>query len=157
MIHGYMRHISSVFEVCKSKLSGVWAQGLAKVVAIATIAVMALFTVSFPAYATTHEVKMGSDTGMIKFVPESLTIQPGDTVRWVMNKVPPHNVMFEGNNFPNSDTDLAKNLSHKQLLYGPGESYESTFPQDAATGTYPYYCEPHRGAGMSGKIIVEEG
>ncbi|HHP7230879.1 MAG TPA: plastocyanin/azurin family copper-binding protein, partial [Xenococcaceae cyanobacterium] len=24
------------------------------------------------------------------------------------------------------------------------------------SGTYPYYCEPHRGAGMVGKIIVKD-
>jgi len=29
---------------------------------------------------------------------------------------------------------------------------EETF--DTA-GTYDYYCEPHRGAGMVGKVIVE--
>lgn len=108
-----------------------------------------------PASATTYTVKMGSDNGLLKFVPEVLEIQPGDTVQWVMNKVPPHNVVFEENRIPNADKALAKQLSHEKLLFAPGDSYESTFPSDIPPGTYPYYCQPHRAAGMVGKIIVK--
>ena len=95
-----------------------------------------------PALAATYEVKMGTDTGLLKFEPETITIKSGDTVKWVNNKMSPHNVSFE-------DTSLE---SHKQLVFSPGDSYETTFPN---SGTYTYYCEPHRGAGMVGKIIVE--
>ena len=95
-----------------------------------------------PAAAETVEVKMGSDNGMLKFVPETVTVSSGDTVKWVNNKMSPHNVVF-------SD-DSSK--SHKQLVFSPGESYESTFKEP---GEYSYYCEPHRGAGMVGKIVVQ--
>ena len=42
--------------------------------------------------------------------------------------------------------------SHSDLAFNPGESWEETF---ATAGTYDFYCEPHRGAGMVGKVIVE--
>ncbi|MGF1542514.1 MAG: plastocyanin [Pleurocapsa sp.] len=95
-----------------------------------------------PAAAETYEIKMGSDNGMLKFVPETLTIKSGDTVKWVNNKMSPHNVVFD-------DSGLK---SHKQLVFSPGESYETTFKE---SGEYAYYCEPHRGAGMVGKVVVE--
>lgn len=119
-----------------------------------------LFAVSFalsasPASATTYTVKMGSDNGLLKFVPDVLEIQPGDTVKWVMNKVPPHNVVFEGDRIPTADKALAKQLSHEKLLFAPGDSYESTFSTEIPPGIYPYYCQPHRSAGMVGKIIVK--
>ncbi len=50
---------------------------------------------------------------------------------------------------------LAKGLSHKQLLMSPGQTKTTTIPADAPAGEYTFYCEPHRGAGMVGKIIVE--
>lgn len=96
-----------------------------------------------PAAADTFTVKMGADSGMLAFEPSTLTIKSGDTVKWQNNKLPPHNIMFEGD---------AKNKSHDQLMFSPGESYEATFD---APGTYSYYCSPHRGAGMAGKIVVQ--
>ncbi|MBV9390069.1 MAG: plastocyanin [Chroococcidiopsidaceae cyanobacterium CP_BM_ER_R8_30] len=112
----------------------------------------ALFSPS--AAAETHQVKLGSDKGMLVFDPPKLTIKPGDTVEWVNNKVPPHNVVFDAAKNPSKSADLAKSLSHKQLLMTPGQQVKTTFPADAPTGDYSYYCEPHRGAGMLGKITV---
>jgi plastocyanin len=96
-----------------------------------------------PASAETYTVKMGADNGMLAFDPATVTVKPGDTVKWVNNKLPPHNIMFEG--------DVA-NKSHDQLMFSPGEAYEVTFDN---AGTYSYYCSPHRGAGMAGKVVVE--
>ncbi|HEY9769727.1 MAG TPA: plastocyanin [Coleofasciculaceae cyanobacterium] len=95
-----------------------------------------------PAAAETVEVKMGSDNGMLKFVPETVTIKAGDTVKWDNNKMSPHNVVFEN----------AADKSHKNLVFSPGDGYESTFNE---AGEYSYYCEPHRGAGMVGKVVVQ--
>ena len=104
------------------------------------------------AAAATYEVKMGSDNGMLQFVPDTVTIKPGDTIKWVNNKMSPHNVVFDSSKM---DDGLATKSSHKNLVFSPGESYETTFPEDVAPGEYPFYCEPHRGAGMGGKIVVE--
>ena len=43
-------------------------------------------------------------------------------------------------------------ISHEDYLNAPGETYKVKF--DAA-GEYGYYCEPHQGAGMVGKIVVQ--
>jgi plastocyanin len=103
----------------------------------------------------TYKVKMGSDTGQLKYVPEKLTIHPGDTVEFVMNKLAPHNVVFDSNGVPSGAKALASSLSKNKLLSGAGETHTVTFPEDAPKGEYSYYCQPHRGAGMNGKIIVE--
>ncbi|WP_008317432.1 plastocyanin [Leptolyngbya sp. PCC 6406] len=106
-----------------------------------------------PAVAATYEVKMGSDSGLLVFEPANLTIQAGDTVTWVNNKMAPHNVIFDGNSIP--DKSVADKISHDQLTFAPGESYSTTFTADLPAGEYTYYCAPHRGAGMVGKITVE--
>ena len=127
--------------------------GLAVLTIILVASSFAVF--SAPAAAETYKVKLGSDKGMLVFEPAKITIKPGDTVEWVNNKVPPHNVVFDAANNPSKSADLAKSLSHKQLLMTPGQEVKTTFPEDAAAGDYTYYCEPHRGAGMIGKITVQ--
>ena len=104
------------------------------------------------AAAATYEVKMGADNGMLQFEPSTITIKPGDTIKWVNNKMAPHNVVFDTSNM---DDSLATKASHKGLFFSPGESYETTFPEDTPPGEYSFYCEPHRGAGMVGKVIVQ--
>jgi len=110
------------------------------------LAVTMIFAAIAPAQADTVEVKMGADNGMLAFQPAKVTIKAGDTVKWVNNKLSPHNVVFD------SSVKDADKLSHKGLAFSAGESFEVTFTEP---GEYPYYCEPHRGAGMNGTIIVE--
>ncbi len=126
---------------------------LAVLTILLVVSSFAVFTPS--AAAETHQVKLGSDKGMLAFEPAKLTIKPGDTIEWVNNKVPPHNVVFDAAKNPTKSADLAKSLSHKQLLMSPGQTQTTTFPADAPAGEYTFYCEPHRGAGMVGKITVE--
>merc|ERR1719201_2759790 len=58
-------------------------------------------------------------------------------------------VVFDADAVPDGvDVD---SLSSYDLLNAPGESHSATF--DVA-GTYEYYCEPHQGAGMAGKVVV---
>ncbi|MEL4897007.1 plastocyanin [Crocosphaera sp. Alani8] len=111
---------------------------------VTTIAlvVSSFFVAVNPAAAETVEVKMGADSGMLAFQPNKIEISAGDTVKWVNNKLSPHNVVFEG----------VSEYNHKQLVFSPGDGYETTFNEP---GEYSYYCEPHRGAGMVGKIIVK--
>ena len=91
--------------------------------------------------AKTVEVKLGTDSGMLAFEPSSVTISTGDSVKFVNNKLAPHNAVFEGHD----------ELSHPDLAFAPGESWEETF---SAAVTYNYYCEPHRGAGMVDTVVV---
>jgi len=119
---------------------------LAGLFVLATVVIQAA-----PAAAETYTIKMGSDAGALAFDPPVLNIKQGDTVKWVNNKVYPHNVVFDA--VPGQDAALAAKLSHKQLLAAPKQEIETTFA-DLPPGEYTYFCTPHRGAGMAGKIIV---
>lgn len=112
--------------------------------------------VAAPASAASYEVKMGSDSGLLKFEPSELTVKPGDTVTWVNNKMAPHNVVFDGPGVPGGDKGLADKISHTNLTFAPGESYSTTFTNDMPAGSYTYFCAPHRGAGMVGKVVLEK-
>lgn len=46
----------------------------------------------------------------------------------------------------------AEALSYEDYLNAPGETVMRTFK---TPGSYSFYCEPHQGAGMQGKIIVK--
>ncbi|AFY45891.1 plastocyanin [Nostoc sp. PCC 7107] len=126
---------------------------LAVLTILLVVSSFAVFTPS--AAAETHQIKLGSDKGLLVFEPKKLSIKPGDTIEWVNNKVPPHNIVFDSALNPSKSADLAKSLSHKQLLMSPGQKDTTIFPADAPAGEYTFYCEPHRGAGMVGKITVE--
>ena len=97
------------------------------------------FTLASSAYAA--EIQMGSG-GMLVFEPCELTIAVGDTVTFVNNELPPHNVIF-------ADHD---ELSHGDLAFTAGESFDVTFEQP---GDYAFQCDPHAGAGMKGVIHVK--
>jgi plastocyanin len=127
--------------------------GLAVLTILLVFSSFAVFSPS--AAAETYTVKMGTDKGMLAFEPNKLTVHPGDTIKWVNNKVPPHNVVFDPVKNPAKSADLAKSLSHKKLVMSPGQSQETTFPADTPPGEYSFYCEPHRGAGMVGRVLVE--
>lgn len=44
-----------------------------------------------------------------------------------------------------------ESISMEDQLGEPGDTYSKKF--DVA-GDYAYFCEPHRGAGMNGKLVV---
>ena len=81
----------------------------------AMLLVVASFAVQVaPAAAETYTVKMGTDKGLLQFEPSSVTIKPGDTVKWVMNKVPPHNAVFDDTKFPGAEQSSSqKNVSRE--------------------------------------------
>ena len=69
-------------------------------------------------------------------------IDAGDTIKFVNGDLPPHNVMVDGH----------PELSHGDLAFAAGDSFEVTFPDP---GDYNFQCDPHAGAGMKGVIHVE--
>lgn len=95
------------------------------------------------------DVKLGSDSGGLVFVPDKVSIKAGEKVTWTNNAGFPHNIVFDEDNVP--DGVNADSLSREDYLNAPGETYSVTFDK---AGTYGYYCEPHRGAGMQGTVVV---
>ncbi|MFC4449713.1 plastocyanin/azurin family copper-binding protein [Halorussus aquaticus] len=97
----------------------------------------------------TEEVVVGPG-GSLVFEPAELTIAPGTTVKWVWES-DNHNVVPEsqpdGANWEGTDGGASK-------TYNTGHEYSHTFE---TTGTYEYFCQPHKTAGMVGTITVQEG
>jgi plastocyanin len=114
---------------------------------------IALFVVSSfvfnaaPAAAANYEVTMGA--GGLAFSPNQLTVKPGDTIEFKNGMLAPHNVVFA------QDPLKSAGMASAKLLYKPGETYEVNIPSDTPAGTYDFYCTPHRGAGMVGKLTVK--
>lgn len=127
---------------CSRRNAMARAAGLAAGVAAATVA--------SPAYAaSTAQVKMGSDSGGLQFVPSKTSICKGDSVTWTNNKGGPHNVVFDEDAIPGGVSQEA--ISMDEQLGEEGDTFTMKF--DVA-GTYEYYCEPHRGAGMNAVLTV---
>jgi len=112
-------------------------------VAVASVAL------AFSAHADAT-VKLGSDTGALAFEPSTVTIKSGETVTFVNNAGYPHNIVFDEDAVPGGVN--ADAISRNDLLNAPGEKYAVKL---TTAGAYGYYCEPHQGAGMVGKIIVQ--
>ncbi len=107
-----------------------------------TIMLSALFlSFSLAASAYAAEITMGSGGNLI-FSPNELTISVGDTVKFINGELPPHNMVVKDH----------PELSHTDLAFMGGESFEVTFPE---SGDYEFQCDPHAGAGMTGIIHVE--
>lgn len=128
-------------------------RGLSLAFCAVLLMVGSLFFSAAPASADTVTVVMGGKKGLV-FDPPVATVKPGDTVKFDVGQLPPHNVVFDAAKVPGGDAELAAKLSHKGLE-GAGKSFEVTIPSDAPAGEYTYYCLPHRGAGMVGKIVVQ--
>ena len=99
------------------------------------------FTLAASAYAADAGIQMGANGNLI-FEPNEVTVNVGDTVTFTNGELPPHNVVFLDN----------PELSHSDLAFSPGESFNVTFTE---AGNYEFQCEPHAGAGMKGVIHVE--
>merc|ERR1719352_771237 len=109
----------------------------------AACAIGVTLAVTFASNAAT--IKLGSDAGSLVFVPDALTIKSGETVEFVNNVGFPHNIVFDEDGVPEGVN--AEALSHEDYLNAAGETVSSKLDK---AGTYSYYCEPHRGAGMIG-------
>lgn len=83
----------------------------------------------------------------MSFVPDVVTVQPGDVIRWEYVTGYPH------------DVTSGMKCSHDGYLYldiptSPGGFVEWTVPEDAPS-EIPYFCELHCGSGMTGMINVD--
>ncbi len=98
--------------------------------------------------ATTHIVKMTVD---YEFVPSSLTIKQGDSVKWVVIGNKPHEVASG----PVIETEDGRE-GVPDGLWKTGKMASGSFTYTFnATGTFPYYCDSHVDVGMIGTITVE--
>jgi plastocyanin len=110
----------------------------------ATILILMLALTPLVAAAqTTHTV---NQTGT-SFSPASLTIEVGDTVRWVWSSLA-HTVT---SGTGTSDPSVGALFDAPLNTFSP--EFQFTFTE---TGTVPYFCRPHEIGGMTGSIVVED-
>ena len=98
------------------------------------------FSLATSAYAT--EIQMGYN-GNLVFNPSEATINSGESITFVNNDLPPHNIVFVNGH---------EDLNRPDLNFVKGDTVDITFSEP---GEYEYQCEPHAGAGMKGVIHVE--
>jgi plastocyanin len=85
------------------------------------------------------------------FTPANLTIQVGDTVRWVWGSSGHSVVSGTNGNADNQFCSPSNTGCDNPPLSSSGATYEHTFTQ---AGTIPYYCSVHFSLGMTGTITV---
>lgn len=86
------------------------------------------------------------------FDPIGLFIESGVTVRWILRET----VHTTTASHPRNDDHLRRIPERAQpwdsgFLVHPGNHFDVAFK---VPGVYDYYCMPHEGAGMVGRIIV---
>ena len=107
-----------------------------------TIMMTSLFlSMTLAAQAYAAEIQMGYN-GNLVFEPNEVTVNAGETVTFVNNALPPHNIIVDGR----------ADLSRESLMFSPGETQEIVF---ADAGDFNFKCAPHEGAGMKGVIHVK--
>jgi len=95
-----------------------------------------------PVSATTFNVTIGPN-GNLVFSPSSVTIHPGDQVKWTWGS-DGHSTTSGSPGMPNGIWDSG--------LRNQGATFTRTFN---STGTFPYYCIPHGGCcAMVGTVMV---
>jgi plastocyanin/uncharacterized protein YggT (Ycf19 family) len=94
------------------------------------------------ASATTVDVTIGPNGNLI-FSPSSVTIHPGDQVRWTWSSSG-HSTTSGSPGLPNGIWDSG--------IHNAGATFNRTFN---STGMFPYYCTPHGGCcNMVGTVTV---
>jgi plastocyanin len=110
------------------------------VLAVATA--VSLIHYSTPASATTFNVAVGPG-GNLVFDPASITIHPGDQVKWTWDS-DFHSTKSGSPGMPNNLWDSG--------IQNQGATFTRTFN---TAGTFPYYCITHGGCcGMVGTVMV---
>ena len=102
------------------------------------ITILVVLFFAAPVWAV--DVVMGSG-GNLVFEPNEITISAGDTVHFINEALPQHNIIVEAR----------PDLSRESLLFAPGETQDVVF---ADAGDYNFFCGPHQGAGMTGVVHV---
>lgn len=116
---------------------------------VAAVAVAASAMLASNALAV--EVLLGGDDGSLAFVPSEISIAAGDEIVFKNNAGFPHNVVFDEDEVPSGVDVSAISMNEEDLMNAKDETYKVTLKQK---GTYSFYCAPHQGAGMVGKVVV---
>ena len=89
------------------------------------------------------------------FDPIGLFVESGTTVTWEIQAGSHSSTAYKKGNGPASVTRIPDGAKawDSGVLSQQGATYEHTFE---TTGTYDYFCIPHKSLGMVGRIVVGE-
>ena len=131
------------------------------IITAATALALAPLLAAAPATPTTHEVRMVQVGQQYRFEPASVTIHPGDRIRFTNVSGGPHNVSFDPTKVPAaSKAALSAGMPGQiQELWGPlmteaNGTYTVSFT-GVRPGSYEFFCMPHMAMGMRGTITVQ--
>ncbi len=96
------------------------------------------------------EVKMVKQGSSYAFSPASVTVQPGDTIRWLQASDAPHNVQFDS--WPKGAKLGGAQMG--SFLSATGETYQLVIDSRFPAGKYAYECTPHGAMGMKATLTV---
>ncbi|KAJ8762242.1 hypothetical protein K2173_007398 [Erythroxylum novogranatense] len=140
---------SATVKVPATPVSRFGVRASMKEVGVAVVAAAASTMLASNAMAI--EILLGGDDGSLAFVPSNFSVPSGEKIVFKNNAGFPHNVIFDEDEVP-SGVDVSKiSMSDEDLLNAPGETYAITLTEK---GDYTFYCSPHQGAGMVGKVTV---
>ncbi|KAK9946869.1 hypothetical protein M0R45_012312 [Rubus argutus] len=107
---------------------------------------------SSPSNAMAAEVLLGGSDGSLAFVPNEFSVQRRrEDHLQEQCRLPTPMLCSMRTQFPAVLMPGKISMSEEDLLNAPGETYSVTLTEK---GTYSFYCSPHQGAGMSGKVTV---
>ncbi|KAK9075066.1 hypothetical protein SSX86_003385 [Deinandra increscens subsp. villosa] len=119
----------------------------AAIAAVAAVSTSALLASN----ALAIEILLGANDGGLAFEPATFSVPAGEKIVFKNNIGFPHNVVFDEDEIP-AGVDAAKiSMGDDDYLNAGGEEYSVTLTEK---GTYSFYCAPHQGAGMVGKVTV---
>lgn len=92
------------------------------------------------------------DGARVWFDPVGLRVTPGTTVRWTLRRgVHTATAYHPENGFARSRIPAGARAWDSGYLMEPGATFEVVLDVE---GVYDYFCRPHEGAGMAGRIVV---
>src|SRR5882724_10763617 len=106
------------------------------------VATIASFLVFQPTVTPAATVDVTVGNNCLCFSPSSVTIHPGDTVRWTWSSSG-HSTTSGSPGSPNGIWDSG--------ILNQGAMFTHTFN---SVGSFPYYCTPHGSLGMVGTVTV---
>jgi plastocyanin len=115
-----------------------------------------------PAHAQeVHEIRMVS-TGKdeFRFEPASVTARRGDVLLFRSERGGPHSVVFEARGVAAADRERLNEAMPRRAgdlsspLLTDGAEYRVVIPA-LTSGTYRYFCLPHRAYDMRGEVTVK--
>ena len=102
-----------------------------------------------------NTIQMVTEGSNYFFNPIGLYVEPGETITWRIKSGSHSSTAYKEGNGPAKVTRIPSGAKawDSGVLSEQGATFEHTFE---TTGTYDYFCIPHKTLGMVGRLVVGE-